>query len=135
MIQQGFSIGERDWYIMVQYDIYTTKDLNEVYKTLLASGCADYKAQEACMVLSRRNTGYTFTNFNDHLSVIFIGKADSPEQVYDTLQHETKHVVEHIGEYYGIMPNSEESAYLQGEVARQMFPAAAMVVCPKCHKE
>lgn len=41
----------------------------------------------------------------------------------------------HISEFFGVNPKSEESAYLQGEIARQMFPAAAMVVCPKCNEE
>lgn len=135
MIQQGFSIGNRDWYIMAQYDIHTTKDLDEAYKTLLASGCPDYKAQRACMVLSRRDTGYTFTNFDEHLTVMFISRSTSAEQMYDTIHHETKHAVEHISEFFGVNPKSEESAYLQGEIARQMFPAAAMVVCPKCNEE
>lgn len=135
MIQQGFSIGNRDWYIMAQYDIHTTKDLDEAFKTLLASGCPDYKTQRACMVLSRRDTGYTFTNFDEHLTVMFISRSTSAEQMYDTIQHETKHAVEHISEFFGVNPKSEGSAYLQGEIARQMFPAAAMVVCPKCNEE
>lgn len=133
MIAQGFSIGDRDWYVMVSYDIRTEKDLHEVRKTLLASGCPRYKADEAVWVLSMWNKGYTFTNFNDHLTVAFISKATSAEQMYDTTQHEMKHIVEHIGDYYGVDPKSEESAYLQGEIARQMFPAAALVVCPNCN--
>lgn len=81
------------------------------------------------------NKGYTFTNFGDHLTVSFVSKTTSPEQMYDSIQHETKHITDHICEYYGIEPTGEESAYLQGEIAKQMFPAAALVVCPKCHDE
>jgi hypothetical protein len=53
--------------------------------------------------------------------------------MYDTIQHELKHVVEHISEHYNVDSRSERAAYLQGEIARQMFPAAAMCVCPHCH--
>lgn len=131
MVTQGFSIGDRDWYVMVSYDIRTRHDLREVRKTLLSAGCPSYKADEACWVLSMWNKGYTFTNFRDHLTVSFMSKATSHGQMYDTISHERKHIVEHISEYYGVDPRSEESAYLQGEVARQMFPAAALVICPK----
>ena len=117
---------------MIYYDI-GEHDLGEMYDALLASGCPDYMAQRACMVLSSPDKGYTYTNFIDHLTVMFIGKSSSLGELYDTIQHEMKHAVEHIGEYYGVDSKSEESAYLQGEIARQMFPAVALVVCPMCH--
>ncbi len=133
MIRQGFYLGNRDWWLMPYYDIRTESDLNEVYEALLASGCSDGKARRACMVLSRRDNGYTFTNFEDHVTIMCIGKATSAEQFFDTLVHELKHVTEHIGEYYGLDPQEELSAYLQGEVGRQMFPAVVMAVCPRCN--
>ena len=134
MISQGFHIGDRDWYVMCQYDVRTEKDLAEVYKALMAAGCPDYQAREACMALSRRNTGYTFTNFEDHLTIMVIGESLDPSQLYDTCQHEIKHATEHIGEFYGVDPGSEESAYLQGEIARNMFPAVSILFCPHCGK-
>ena len=66
------------------------------------------------------------------LTLIFISRATSPEQMYDTIQHELKHATEHIGEFFGVEPQSEESAYLQGELARKMFAAASIAVCPVC---
>lgn len=130
MVTQGFSIGDRNWYIMISYDVRSRHDLREVRKTLLSAGCPSYMVDEACLVLSMWNKGYTFTNFRDHLTVSFISKATSHEQMYDTISHEQKHIVEHISEYYGVEPKSEEAAYLQGEIGRQMFPAAAIVICP-----
>ncbi len=132
MVKTGFSIGDRDWWIMVYLPVTTERELSEVYGTLLACGCPDYRAQNACMTLSKYNKGYTYTNFKDRSTVVFASKATSPSELYDSLQHELKHVVEHIGEYYNVDPKSEESAYLQGEIARLMFPAVAIVFCPKC---
>ena len=40
-----------------------------------------------------------------------------------------------ISGYYGIDPKSEDAAYLQGEIAKKLFPAVAIAVCPKCHEE
>ena len=94
MIQQGFSLGERDWYIMCAYDIRTKRDLAEVRRTLLAAGCDEYKADEAISVLSMWNKGFTFTNFADHLTIVCISKATSAEQMYDSIAHEQKHIME-----------------------------------------
>ena len=135
MIRQGFFLGDRDWWLMPYYNVSTENDLSEVYEALLAAGCPDDKAQRACMVLSGWNHGYTYTNFDDHISIMCIGKSDSAEQFFDTFIHELKHVTEHISEFYGLEPREELSAYLQGEVGRLMFPAIAMAVCPKCNHE
>lgn len=66
-------------------------------------------------------------------TVMVISHATDAEQMYDTIQHETRHAADNIGEYYGLPPRGEESAYLQGEISRKMFVAAAMSVCPKCN--
>lgn len=133
MIKQGFHIGNRDWWLMCYYDIATEHDLSEVREALQSSGLKEKKVREALRVLSNYNTGLTFTKFADAFTLVFISKASSAEQMYDTIQHETRHAANHIAEYYGLPLDGEEAAYLQGEIARQMFPAAAMVVCPKCH--
>ena len=118
---------------MAYYDIKGEKDLGKAFTTLLAVGCDDIRAQQACMELSGLNVGYTFTNYPAHTSVILIGKTTSAEEAYDTIQHELKHVTEHISNYYNVDPKSERAAYLQGEIGKRMFPAAALVFCPKCN--
>ena len=134
MIRQGFHIGRRDWWVMAFYGV-GERNLSEVYETLLAAGCEDWRAQRACMELSRKNAGYTYTRFNDHLTLLFVSQTTSAEQLFDSVVHELKHLTEHIGEYYGLNPKGETSAYLQGEIARLMFPAVALAVCPKCNEQ
>jgi len=135
MIQTGFWIGKRDWWIMASFNISGEKDLNEVYRALMACGCPDNEAQKACIVLSRKNSGYTFTDMEGQYTLMFASKADTPEQLFDTYDHELKHCVEHISSFYGVDSKSETAAYLQGEIAKKMFPAVAIAVCPKCHHE
>ena len=134
MILQEFYIGNHDWKFCVYYDVRTAGDLDDVYEKLIHSGMSKSKATEAVKTLSRYDSGYTHTDFHRHLTLMFMGKTKSAEQMYDSIQHETKHAVEHISEYYNIDPSSEESAYLQGEIARKMFPAAAIVICPQCNR-
>ena len=135
MIKQGFNIGDRDWYVMAYYDIQTIGDLSEVEKSLLAAGCREQTVRAAVDTLTEPDTGFTYTSFDKRLTLMFVGRATSAEQMYDTIQHELKHATEHIGEYFQLDPSGEKSAYLQGEIARNMFRAAALAVCPKCHCE
>lgn len=133
MIEQGFSIGNRNWWVMVYYDVRTPDDLRKVEGVLMASGCPEEMLIPAIKNLKKWNRGYTFSNLDKRTSIIIIGKATDASQMFDSIVHEMKHLAEHIGEYYGIDPREEQSAYLQGEVGRKMWPAAAMVLCPKCN--
>ena len=117
----------------MSFDIDGVKDLNEVYESLLSVGLPDYKAQEVCMTLSKPNSGYTLTDYLGKFSLVFIGRTFDASQMYDSIDHEKKHLVEHISNYYGVDPKSEESAYLSGELGRLIWPAAARVLCPKCN--
>ena len=135
MVQTGFYLGKRDWWITASLNVATTDDLNAMYESLLSVGCPDWKARKACMNLSRYDNGYTYTNYDDRCSLIFASKTTSAEQMFDTILHEIKHLVEHVSSYYGLDPKEELSAYLQGEVGRQLFPAASIVICPKCNHE
>ena len=84
--------------------------------------------------LPDNNTGYTLTKFGEHFSVVMISHATSYEELYDSVQHELKHVVEHISSYYGVDPKSERSAYLQGEIAKNMYKAVSLIMCPNCNE-
>lgn len=132
MIKQGFSIGDRDWYIMAYYDIKTDKDFDEVEEVLIASGQKPAYAQKVVTELMHPNTGYTYTKFGEHLSIVLVSHATSYDELYDTVQHETHHATDHIGSYYGLDPHGEEIAYLHGEISRKMFAAIALLICPKC---
>lgn len=133
MIEQGFHIGNRKWWVMVYYDVRKEGEFSRVADALLSAGAMKYMVDDAIANLRGWNRGYTFSNFNDRVSVMVFGKAEDAGQMFDTIVHEMKHLAEHVGEYYDVDPRDELSAYLQGEVGRNMWPAAAMVLCPNCH--
>lgn len=135
MIQTGFYLGDGAWWVMANFDIATTKDLSDVYRALMSVGCPDYKVREICMVLSRPDNGYTYTDYDGRFSLMFASKGTSVDELYDTIDHEKKHVIEHISTYFDVDPKSEDAAYLAGELGKQLFPAIAMAVCPRCHHE
>lgn len=133
MIKQGFSIGDRDWYIMAYYDIRTNDDFYEVEEALIASGLKAAYAQRVVNELMNPDTGYTLTKFGDHFTLICVSEATSLDELYNTISHEVRHAADHIGSYYGIPARGEESAYLQGEISRNMYEAVALLICPKCN--
>lgn len=130
MIFETFDIGNKDWFFEVYLDV-GKDDMAAIYDGLRYAGCPIDSVVDACEVLTGYNKGYTFTNFRKHLTLIYVSRATSSEQMYDSIMHEVRHATDHIGEYYNVHPRGEEIAYLQGEIARQLFPAAAMVTCSR----
>lgn len=129
-----FFIGKRDWAILAYYDISTDEEYQEAEEALIASGLKPAYAQKVITELMWPNTGYTLTKFGEHFSVVMISHATSYEELYDSVQHELKHVVEHLSSYYGVDPKSEKAAYLQGEIARNMYKAVSLIMCPNCNE-
>ena len=72
-------------------------------------------------VLRKKNTGFTYSNINEKLSVVCIGETTSVEQFVSTVVHESKHIQSHICSYYGINEKSEEAAYLIGYIVKRMY--------------
>jgi len=91
MIRQDININNH-WKIIVAYDVY----------------------------LGKKNTGFTYTDFDKHKSVVGISRTTSQEQFLNTIVHEAKHVQSHICKYYDVEEDSEEAAYLIGYIIQRM---------------
>ena len=133
MVQTGFWLGRRDWWVMASLGI-DDGDLRDVYEGLRSVGLSERKVREVCDALSEPNNGYTYTDYDGKYTLIYASRATSAEQMFDTIEHELNHAVEHISSYYGVDPKSEEASYLAGELGRLIWPAAAWVLCPRCRE-
>lgn len=125
-----FEIGDRDWAILLCWD-YDLMDYDDMWAIMKSIGASDERAKKALRVLSKPDTGMTMTSMRDMMSVVFVSETSNDEQWLDTLLHEIKHVVEHIGEFYRVDPQSEPSAYLQGEIGRLLFPIIMQRLCKR----
>ena len=134
MKTEFYNIGDDDWGILLVYD-YDYRDFDRIWSMLMSLGMSNYKAEKVLMVLSRLDTGMTYSVFHQTMSVIFISNASSPEQWFDSLLHELKHTVEHISDFYQVDPKSEPAAYLQGEIGRQLFPVIMQKLCYQKEEE
>lgn len=77
----------------------------------------------ASRIENYENSGFTFTNQEEHKSIIVINRPDSAEEFIDTYNHEKNHVEMHICKEFGIDPYSEKAAYLSGQLAKKLFKA------------
>ena len=91
MIRQDFNILDY-WKITVVYNVY----------------------------LGKKNTGFTYTDFDKRKSIVGISETSSQEQFLNTIVHEAKHVQSHICKYYNVEEDSEEAAYLIGFIIQNM---------------
>lgn len=110
------------WAIIFAYDI-NASDLEDISEWLKALGCDNEIIYEACDVLMKPNSGFTFSNPDIRMSVMCIGNATDDEQWWDTLIHEIRHAEKHISAYYDVDSESEEASYLIGYIARLVIRA------------
>lgn len=120
MILQTIVLGDNGWNLIVLYNASLLyKD--EIVELLQHAGCPSIDIRSALFALRKKNAGFTFSNMDEKLSVVCIGRATSAEQFASTVVHESKHIQSHICLYYGVNENSEEAAYLIGYIVKRMY--------------
>lgn len=108
------------WAFVFAYDI-GEEELEDIGCWLRALGCGAKRIGKALRVATATNCGFTFSNPDLKMSVMVISNASSPEQWWDTLDHEIDHLQDAICRYYDVPLGTEEAAYLQGYIMRGIF--------------
>ena len=133
MIVQDFYIGRVGWHVKVFYSV-TCYYVHEILNSLRKIGCKGRVLEDAYRSLYNcdLDTGLTYSNTHARESVIVIAKSSSAAEFNNSLQHEQRHLERHITESLGIDPNSEEAAYIAGDIAGEMFSHARHLMCDNC---
>lgn len=103
---------------MIQIDIqgkwllFVFTSNNHLLDYLEKINCSEKDIKNAIRVSKSINSGFTFTNPTYKTTIMYISKASSRAQWFNTLVHELKHVQSHICSYYNIDEKGEEAAYL-----------------------
>ena len=123
MIRDSFQIPRYRWTVVMYYGA-DRDDAEELLHDLRQAGCAGDFLRTAREQLhsGNLNTGMTYTNYGRRLTLISIGRATSPLQLLNTLQHEQRHLETHIATACHLDPFGEEICYLAGYVAEKTFP-------------
>lgn len=133
MIRQHIYLPAYRWDILVFY--WAEKDdAGEIVDAMRRLGAADgiIDSAEENILDSVQNTGLTYTNESERGTVMVIGQASSPEEFWNTLDHEKGHAVQHIGSALGMDHMGEPLQYLAGMLAMEMYPVARRFICDKC---
>lgn len=128
---QEFTIPKYKWNVAVYY--YTNSyDIETIISKMKEMGAKRVYLEDARenMEQDRLNTGICYSSPSKH-SIVVIAKTSSPDEFMNSLAHEQKHLCSHIEQFYHIDSNSEEAAYLAGDVAKLMFPIAKKYMCAK----
>ena len=120
MIAQYIQLGDRDWNVLVYYNV-GKEDFVEIVDSLEQLDCPKEDVRKALKTLRRKNTGFTFSNTDYKMSIVCIGEATNVGQFVNTAIHEAKHVQSHICEYYNIEEDTETAAYLIGHLVHRMY--------------
>lgn len=133
MIVQLIYLEKYDWLIKIFYHT-TFEDSDVILKELDDIDCepdAFYKAADI-LESGQMDTGCTYTDQEMHVSFIIISETSSAKEFLNTMSHEVTHVSQHIAEYYGLAPKSEEVAYLVGDIVYEMYDVAKEFLCEHC---
>lgn len=111
------------WTIYAYYavDTYYT---DEIMGHLYDIGCRGEDLHTAYENLSsgKLDTGLTYSNCEHRKTVLVVGITSSPDEFFNSWQHEVVHVRQHIARCTGMDVWGEEIAYLGGELSQKMFP-------------
>lgn len=134
MLYQEFEIPKYDWMVCVFYDT-TENDTDDIMEQLFHIGCDSNVAKRAFDNLSsgKKNTGLTFSKGRETCMVL--GCTTDRANFAHTYTHEIAHCAMHIAKEYGINPQSEEYAYIVGDLAAEMLPYASKYLCECCSKK
>lgn len=109
----------KKWAFVFAYDI-GEDDVKDVGDWLEALGASRREIARACRMVLGTNKGFTYSNSDLRMSVVCIGPASSREQWWDTVAHEVDHLQTAILDYYQVEPGTEDAAWLQGYLVRQI---------------
>ena len=123
ILKQTIFIDKYDWDLII---FYNTKHKQIILDTIKKAGCSIKKLDniEKFLNSDEINTGFIYTNKEDRISVIVIGRASSIGEYINTLEHEKNHLEMHICSSLNIDPMSEKAAVLSGYLAQLILDNA-----------
>ena len=130
MIKQFIYLPAYKWKLFVFYWA-ERKDADEILQALQRFGAQEETLATAETNLRGRsiNTGLTYTNESSRATIIVISACSSPEEFWNTLDHEKGHAAQHIGRALDLDYTSESQQYLAGAIGGKMYSVAKRFLC------
>lgn len=128
-----FYIEQHDW--LVKAYIGTTADDADVILDELQFLGADMDIMRKAYKNLRGgelNTGLTYASPWNRETVIVVSRATSAEEYFNSIVHEIAHAGVYTCDALGIDLKSEQAAYFQGGLARDLYPCVRHLLCDCC---
>ena len=115
-------------HIFYRVTCYYTEEIIGLLKSI---DCPKDKAREAYnnLVSCKLDTGVTYSNYKLRKSVMVISKTSSPEEFFNSLKHECRHLEDHIATAFKMPIGGEEVAYLAGYLGRMLYEDVQLFIC------
>lgn len=120
MKQVYLKFPHNEWGVVVCLDFDTELEHDVMVEQMRSFGMSIRNAEKAIRILSNYNTGMSVSNETLRMSAIYISKATTPSQFWDTCAHELAHTCVAIIDAYDVDYRSEDAAYLAGFLMRQL---------------
>lgn len=131
-----FYIEQHDWLFKAYID--TSAEDADVILCELQSIGADMEVMRKAYKNLRSgepNTGLTYTSLWNRETVIVVSKSTSAEEYFNSIVHEIAHAGVYTCNALGIGLDTEQAAYFQGGIARDLFPCVKHLLCECCRKK
>ena len=133
MIRQRIYLDNYDilvhaYYATTQY--YVAEILDSLYEI----GCRgrNLSRAEDNLASGKLNTGLTYYSPRHREAVMVIALTSSAAEFYNSLMHELSHLTAYIAKDDGLSFTGEAIAYLEGDLAREIFPKIQHLLCDCC---
>lgn len=115
-------IDAADWRIEC-FILEKCNDGNDVIEALADAGCRGSQLADAAEDLTECgiNIGITFSVEKKRNSILVIGLQSDKSEFVSTMRHEQHHVICHICTSRNIDIESEEAAYIAGDVGKSIY--------------
>lgn len=132
MIADTIHIDRYGWTVYVLYAVQPD-DVDVVVNYLRNIVCPYTIMKEAAehLLTGEENSGLTYTNTRLQETVMVIGEATSPEEFFNSLTHESRHLEVHIAQTMNLDPYGEEVCYMAGDIAEKLLPTAMQFLCQR----
>lgn len=136
MIRQRIYLDNYDILVHAYYAT-TQYYVDEIMDRLYEIGCRglNLKRAQANLSSGELNTGLTYYSPRYREAVMVIALTSSASEFYNSLMHELSHLTAYIAKDNGLSFTGESIAYLEGDLAREIFPKVQPLLCDCCRKK
>ncbi len=136
MVRTTLYISRYDWVVHCFFavDCYFATEIVAMMAGLGASRNMCARAY-ASMSDDKLNGGITYSNYSKRESIMVTELTSNACEFFDSFVHETGHLATHIAMADKISLEGEEVRYIQGDVARALFPSCRHLLCDCCREK